>query len=121
MVGPLAGIDFMDDFAPYRLSGLVHGRAAAGDERVPGRQGIAFCQQTIGAGRWQPVILGDLVVRDLQAVRLFFEAIQVVRALAGLGVEQVASDIGEYQLFGVFIDKLVEAALATAVTEGFPF
>ena len=58
---------------------------------------------------------------DLETIRLFFEAIEIIRALTGFGIEQVAGDIGEHQLVGIFIDQLVEAAFATTIAEGFPF
>lgn len=58
---------------------------------------------------------------DLKTVRLFFETIGVIRALTGLGVEQIAGDIGENQFVGIFIDQLVEAAFSATIAEGFPF
>ena len=120
MVGPVTGIGFVHHLAAYRLAGLVHGAAVAGDERMPLGQALPFRQQAVGAGRRQPVELGDLVVGDLQAVRLLLEAVDVVGALAGLGIEQVAGHVGEHQLLGVLIDQLVQAALAAAIAQGLP-
>lgn len=120
MVGPVAGLRLVHHLAAHRLAGLVHGAAAAGDQRMPGRQGIALGQQAIGAARRQPVVFGYLVDRDLQAVRLFFKAVAVVGALAGLGIEQVAGHVGEHQLLGILVNELVQAALAAAIAQGLP-
>ena len=106
--------------ATHRLAGLMHGAAAAGDERMPLRQALPLRQQAVGTARRQPVELGNLVEGDLQAVRLFFKAVAVIGALAGLGIEQVAGHVGEHQLLGVLVDQLVQAALAAAVTQGLP-
>ena len=120
MVGPVAGMYLMDHLAAHRLTGLVHGAAAAGDKGMPLWQALPLRQQAIGAGGGQPVELGNLVVGDLQAVRLFFKAVAVVGALAGLGIEQVAGHVGEHQLLGVLVDQLVQTALAAAVAQGLP-
>lgn len=120
MVGPISGLRLVHHLAAHRLASLVHGATAAGDQRMPGRQGIPFGQQAIGAARRQPVVLGYLVDGDLQTVRLFFKAVAVIGALAGLGIEQVAGDIGEHQLLGVLVDELVQAALAAAIAQGLP-
>lgn len=120
MVGPVTSLRLVHYLAAHRLAGLVHGAAAAGDKGMPSRQGLPFRQQAVGTGRGQPVELGNLVVGDLQAVRLFFKAVAVVGALAGLGIEQVASHVGEHQLLGVLVDQLVQAALAAAVAQGLP-
>ena len=120
MVGPIAGMYLMDHLAAHRLTRLMHGGATAGDQRMPFGQGLPLRQQAIGAGGGQPVELGNLVVGDLQAVRLFFKAVAVVGALAGLGIEQVAGHVGEHQLLGVLVDQLVQAALAAAVAQGLP-
>lgn len=120
MVGPVTSLRLVHYLAAHRLTGLVHGAATAGDKGMPSRQGLPLRQQAIGAGGGQPVELGNLVVGDLQAVRLFFKAVAVVGALAGLGIEQVAGDVGEHQLLGVLVDQLVQAALAAAVAQGLP-
>lgn len=120
MVGPIAGMHLMDHLAAHRLAGLVHGAAAAGDKGMPLWQTLPLRQQAIGAGGGQPVELGNLVVGDLQAVRLFFKAVAVIGALAGLGIEQVAGHVGEHQLLGVLVNELVQAALAAAIAQGLP-
>lgn len=120
MVGPIAGMYLMDHLAAHRLASLMHGAAAAGDKGMPLWQALPLSQQAIGAGGGQPVELGNLVVGDLQAVRLFLKAVAVVGALAGLGIEQVAGHVGEHQLLGVLVDQLVQAALAAAVAQGLP-
>ncbi len=120
MVGPVAGMYLMDHLAAHRLTGLVHGAAAAGDKGMPLWQALPLRQQAVGTGRGQPVELGNLVVGDLQAVRLFLKAVAIVGALAGLGIEQVAGHVGEHQLLGVLVDQLVQAALAAAVAQGLP-
>ena len=120
MVGPVAGMYLMNHLAAHRLAGLVHGAAAAGNKGMPLWQALPLRQQAIGAGRRQPVIFGNLVVGDLQTVRLFFKAVAVVGALAGLGIEQVAGHVGEHQLLGVLVDQLVQTALAAAVAQRLP-
>ena len=120
MIYPVAGMGLVHHLAAHRLTGLVHGAAAAGDKRMPLRQALPFCQQAVGAARRQPVELGNLVEGDLQAVWLFLEAVAVVGALAGLGIEQVAGHVGEHQLLGVLVDQLVQAALAAAIAQGLP-
>lgn len=120
MVGPVTSLRLVHHLAAHRLTSLVHGAAAAGDKRMPLWQALPLRQQAIGTGRGQPVIFGNLVVGDLQAVRLFFEAVAVVGALAGLGIEQVAGHVGEHQLLGVLVDQLVQAALAAAIAQGLP-
>ncbi|MNU52172.1 hypothetical protein D3C71_411780 [compost metagenome] len=117
MIDPVAGMGLVHHLAAHRLTGLMHGAAAAGDERVPLRQALPLCQQAVSAARRQPVELGNLVEGDLQAVRLFFKAVAVVGTLAGLGIEQVAGHIGEHQLLGVLVDQLVQAAFAAAVAQ----
>lgn len=89
MIDPVAGIHLVYHLTTHRLNGLVHGAAAAGDKRMPLWQALPLRQQAVGTGRRQPVIFGNFVVGDLQAVRLFFKAIAVAGALAGLGIEQV--------------------------------
>ena len=120
MVGPVTSLRLVHYLAAHRLAGLVHGAAAAGDKGMPLWQALPLRQQAVGTGRGQPVILGNLVVGDLQAVRLFLKAVAVVGALAGLGIEQVAGHVGEHQLLGVLVDQLVQAALAAAVAQGLP-
>jgi len=120
MVGPVAGMYLMDHLAAHRLTGLMHGAAAAGDKGMPLWQALPLRQQAVGTGRGQPIELGNLVVSDLQAVRLFFKAVAVVGALASLGIEQIAGHVGEHQLLGVLVDQLVQAALAAAVAQGLP-
>lgn len=120
MIDPVAGIHLVHHLAAHRLAGLVHGAATAGDKGMPLWQALPLRQQAIGTGRRQPVIFGNLVVGDLQAVRLFFKAVAVIGALAGLGIEQVAGHVGEHQLLGVLVDQLVQAALAAAVAQGLP-
>lgn len=56
----------------------------------------------------------------LQTVRLFFEAIKIIGTLAGLGIEQVTSHIGEYKLICIFINELVKATFTATIAEGFP-
>lgn len=120
MVGPIAGMYLMDHLAAHRLTSLVHGAAAAGDKGMPLRQALPLRQQAVGAGRGQPVELGNLVEGYLQAVRLFFEAVAVIGTLAGLGIEQIAGHVGEHQLLGVLVNELVQAALAAAIAQGLP-
>ena len=120
MVGPVTSLRLVHYLAAHRLASLVHGAAAAGDKRMPLWQALPLRQQAIGAGGGQPVELGNLVVGDLQAVRLFFKAVAVVGALAGLGIEQVAGHVGEHQLLGVLVDQLVQTALAAAVAQRLP-
>lgn len=120
MVGPVTSLRLVHYLAAHRLTSLVHGAAAAGDKGMPLWQTLPLRQQAIGAGGGQPVELGNLVVSDLQAVRLFFEAVAVVGALASLGIEQIAGHVGEHQLLGVLVDQLVQAALAAAVAQGLP-
>lgn len=120
VIDPLTGMGFVYHLAAHRLTGLMHGGATAGDQRMPLWQALPLGQQPVGTGRGQPVILGNLVMGDLQTVRLFFKAVAVIGALAGLGVEQIAGDVGEHQLVGVLVNELVQAALAAAVAQGFP-
>ena len=120
MVGPVTSLRLVHHLAAHRLASLMHGAAAAGDKGMPLWQALPLSQQAIGAGGGQPVELGNLVVGDLQAVRLFLKAVAVVGALAGLGIEQVAGHVGEHQLLGVLVDQLVQAALAAAVAQGLP-
>ena len=55
MSGPVTSLRLVHHLAAHRLASLVHGAAAAGDERMPLWQGSPFRQQAIGAGRRQPV------------------------------------------------------------------
>ena len=120
VIDPVAGMGLVHHLAAHRLAGLVHGTAAAGDQRMPLGQALPLGQQPIGAAGGQPVVLGYLVDGDLQAVRLLLEAVAVIGALAGLGVEQIAGDVGEHQLLGILVDQLVQAALAAAIAQGLP-
>lgn len=120
VIDPLTGMGFVYHLAAHRLTCLMHGGATAGDQRMPFGQGLPLGQQPVGTGRGQPVILGNLVECDLQAIRLFLEAVAVIGTLAGLGVEQIAGHIGEHQFVGVLVNKLVQAALAAAIAQGLP-
>ena len=98
----------------------MHRVAVAALEVVPVVEVLALRHQAIGAGLRQPADLLHVARRQAHAVLHIFEAGLVVLALAALGVEQLAGDVGEVQLVGVGVDDLVEAALAAAVAQALP-
>src|SRR5262249_42525090 len=68
----------------------VHFVAVAADEMMPVPEVLAFVYEPIRAGLRQPIELADRLRRQLHAVGHVLLAVGVVRALARVGVEQLA-------------------------------
>ena len=87
---------------------------------MPIGQGVARFAQDISAGRWQPFEVGNFSARQSQAVGHQRTAITVIRALAGLQVEQLARDIGRVNPAGILILDLVQTAFSAAIAQSLP-
>ena len=98
----------------------VHPLRIAADQVVPVRQVPAEGDQTISAGRGQPVEPADVLRRNLRAVRDVALAVRVVRAAVAAEVEKAAGDVGERGLPAVLVLDPDLAAEAAAVAERFP-
>ena len=87
---------------------------------MPLWQRFAFCQQTVGTGRRQPV--GIIEVLDCQgdAVGHLDGTIPVVGTLTAWNIEQAAVHVSEIDFARVSILKAVQAALGATVAQGFP-
>ena len=82
---------------------------------------LAVRDQAIGAGLGQPVHLVDGLGRKYQAIRHQALALLIVRASASPEIQQAAGHIGVAHLAGILVLQLVQAALAAAVAQQFPF
>ena len=89
-----------DHAAAHRDARRVHALRIAGDERVPPVEVAAGAEQPVGAGRRQPVELGEIFGGQPHAVVDARGAVRVVAAAAGVAVEQAAADVGEMDLAG---------------------
>src|SRR6478752_7987443 len=88
---------------------------------MPVKQRLAFIAKSIGAGRRQPLEFIQLVLVELDTVGNQLLAVRIVGAGAVSPVEELASNVGRKELAGILILKLVKAATAAPVTQGFPF
>ena len=75
----------------------------------------------VSAGGGQPVHFRDIGLAQPDAVRDISAPVAIIAATAAPAIEQPAGDVGREQLAGDVILKLVEAAFAAAVAQGFPF
>ncbi|MCY1177168.1 hypothetical protein D9M73_174650 [compost metagenome] len=100
---------------------MVHGIAITAHQVMPQRQVLAFADQAIAAGRWQPFEFVGLARRELDTVRHRVTAVGIVRALAGFQVQQLAGDACVIDAVVVFVFKLLQAAQSTAVAQRLPF
>ena len=111
---------FMNHFVADRYAGGMDRLAAPRNQGVPPAQLLTLGEQTIRAGRWQPVG-GPRELRGyLQAVGYADTPVRIVRACAGAEFEQPTDDFGKRDLSGVDIFKLDQAALGAAVAKRFP-
>ncbi|MNF96273.1 hypothetical protein D3C84_790570 [compost metagenome] len=99
---------------------MVHCVAITTHQVVPKRQVLALTDQTVAAGRRQPLELIGLARRELNAVGHRIATIRVVGALAGFQVQQFAGDACVVDAVVVFILEFLQAAQATAIAQRLP-
>src|SRR5262249_52155542 len=98
----------------------MHRLRIAGYQRVPPGEILAFRDQAVGAGRWQPLQSPDIARGESHAISHLGLAVRVVTAAAFFAIEELAAHVREQGLVRVFINELVQAAAAAAVAEAFP-
>ena len=110
------------DPAAHRDAGRMHGLGIARDQRMPPIKVPALGQEHIGAGRRQPGDVFQILRREPHAIVDLFEAVRVVAAAAASGRPAAGSRPRCNKVRSrALLLKLVEAALAAAVTKALPF
>lgn len=98
----------------------MNAAGVAGNQRVPIRQGITKRQAAVGAGFWQPVQAQNNLRVELHAFRVQDVPLLISGAFALCNIQQAADHPCEEYVATILILQLMQAALGTAVTEGFP-
>ncbi len=114
------GLALRHDLAGHARSGRDHRLAAAGQQVMPFGQRAVLGAAAIGAGFGQPRHGVDQLQRQPQAVGHEGLPVPVVGTARGLGVEQLAGDVGVVNFTRVFVLELMEAAMPAPVAQGFP-
>ena len=123
MIHKILQMDLMfERFYPsaHGYAGLVDSFRIAGNERMPPRQILTICNQSIRTSRWQPGEAADLLRRQAHAVSHLLGAACIIRAAAALHIQEGAAHIGAVDSAGVFVLKLDQAAASATIAEGFP-
>src|SRR5277367_6315591 len=100
--------------AAHRDAGLVHAIGGTGNERMPVEQVPPFGDQPIGASDREPAQFAHCRRSQFHAVGNPTVTLAIVEAMAGLGVEQLAADVGEMDRAVIFVLELDKAAAAAA-------
>ena len=87
------------------------------DKWMPVFQRLAFTDQSIGTGSWQPRQLLFVQRLDGETVRYLLESVAIIRTFARLCVEQAAGDASEVYLSRVLVFQLVHTASAAAIAQ----
>lgn len=98
----------------------MHRFGVSRQEGMPFRKVLPVREQTVGAGRGQPLECLGRLCPELQAVGDDFRPICVIGAAASLGVEQPAGKVRVEDLARILVLDLVQAAQSAAVTERLP-
>src|SRR5689334_12024255 len=88
---------------------------------MPPIEVASFGDELVAAARRQPVEGADVFRREANAIGHLLRPIRVVLAGAGTRIEQLAADMGEIDLAGIFLFELFQAAAPAAVTQALPF
>lgn len=89
-------------------------------ERVPFGQGFAFGQETVGAGGWQPIGIGQEFRGNRRALGDQAGTFVVPAAVAAAKIQQPTGHIGVIQGTRIRVFELVKTAFSTAIAEGLP-
>ncbi len=115
-----AGLSFTNAAACGRGPGFNHAFRIAGNKRMPCGQGTPFGEAAVGAVGRKPVQFGHHCRCQGDAVLHFSVAVRVVRAATVGDIQQAAGDGRIVNFVRVFVTQLMQAATATAITQGFP-
>lgn len=108
------------DPSEYGYPGFDHGIRRAGHQGVPPVQVLPLGEPAVSAGFGKPRNLADILRGQAAAIGDKPLAVLVTGAAAGIEIQEPAGHVGVQNLAGVLVLKLVETALAAAVTERFP-
>jgi hypothetical protein len=98
----------------------MHSLRVTAHQVVPQQQVLAFGHQAISAGGRQPLELVGLIGRQLDAVGDELATVGVIRATAGVQVQQFAGDARVVNAAVVFVFQFLQAAQAAAVAQRLP-
>ena len=111
---------FADDLALHGDSSAVHAVGITGNQGVPACQAPALGQAAVGAGGGHPFDGADIVGGELDAGGDAFCTIYVICTAAQILIEEMTDDVRRFDVAGVFVFQLDEAAAGAAVAQAFP-
>mgnify|MGYP006967597718 CR=1 FL=1 len=117
MIFEILDLRFLDRITADGNTGIFHGLGRARDQRMPVRQGIAIGQQAIGTGAGKPVVFGEIVLFEIDALGYQATALAVTTTTTAVEVDQIADRTGKDDFAAVLVFQFDQTTLAAIVAE----